>query len=74
MASQGEAWSDLRPDEHRSAATTLLLALEQAAFLLADNLRHQKVVSHSFPNIREYLIIDFNLTIEAYYQTTRICL
>ena len=53
IGSQEEAWGDLSPAEHRSAATTLLLALEQAAFLLADNLRHQKTVNDSKPNICE---------------------
>lgn len=55
IGSQEDAWGDLRPAEHRAAATALLLGLEQAAFLLADNLRHQKIVGHSHPNIREYL-------------------
>lgn len=51
IGSQEDAWGDLRPAEHRAAATALLLGLEQAAFLLADNLRQQKIVGHSHPNI-----------------------
>ncbi|KAF2354530.1 GAIN domain N-terminal [Trinorchestia longiramus] len=51
IGSQEDAWGDLQPNEHRAAVTTLLLGLEQAAFLLADNLRHQKVVVESYPNI-----------------------
>ncbi|KAA0186104.1 hypothetical protein HAZT_HAZT010407 [Hyalella azteca] len=51
IGSQEDAWGDLQPDEHRAAVTALLLGLEQAAFLLADNLRQQKVVVDSYPNI-----------------------
>uniref|UniRef100_A0A6A7FTK4 Latrophilin Cirl-like isoform X6 n=1 Tax=Hirondellea gigas TaxID=1518452 RepID=A0A6A7FTK4_9CRUS len=48
---QEEAWGDLRPSEHQAAATALLLGLEEAAFLLANNLRQQKTVGHSLTNI-----------------------
>ncbi|XP_069974867.1 latrophilin Cirl isoform X5 [Penaeus vannamei] len=51
MGGQRDAWADLRPPEHRAAATALLLGLEEAAFLLADNLHHEKTVNHAESNI-----------------------
>ncbi|XP_042859816.1 latrophilin Cirl-like isoform X4 [Penaeus japonicus] len=51
VGGQRDAWADLRPPEHRAAATALLLGLEEAAFLLADNLHHEKTVNHAEPNI-----------------------
>lgn len=54
MGGQRAAWADLRPPEHRAAATALLLGLEEAAFLLAKNLHHEKTVTHAEHNIREY--------------------
>lgn len=53
VGGQQAAWADLRPLEHRAAATSLLLGLEEAAFLLANNLHHEKTVRHSEANIRE---------------------
>jgi len=57
MGGQRAAWADLRPPEHREAATALLLGLEEAAFLLANNLHHEKTVTHAEHNIREYCIL-----------------
>lgn len=54
MGGQRDAWADLRPPEHRAAATALLLGLEEAAFLLADNLHHEKTVNHAESNICKY--------------------
>ncbi|XP_068218280.1 latrophilin Cirl-like isoform X8 [Palaemon carinicauda] len=48
---QRAAWGDLRPPEHQVAATALLLGLEEAAFLLADNLHQEKTVIHAESNI-----------------------
>ncbi|XP_064087853.1 latrophilin Cirl-like isoform X4 [Macrobrachium nipponense] len=48
---QRAAWGDLRPPEHQAAATALLLGLEEAAFLLADNLHQEKTVIHAESNI-----------------------
>ncbi|XP_050720067.1 adhesion G protein-coupled receptor L1-like isoform X2 [Eriocheir sinensis] len=51
VGGQQAAWADLRPLEHRAAATSLLLGLEEAAFLLANNLHHEKTVRHAEANI-----------------------
>ncbi|KAK8747712.1 hypothetical protein OTU49_016552, partial [Cherax quadricarinatus] len=51
VGGQRAAWADLRPPEHRAAATALLLGLEEAAFLLANNLHHEKTVKHAETNI-----------------------
>ncbi|XP_076048688.1 latrophilin Cirl-like isoform X6 [Oratosquilla oratoria] len=51
VARQRAAWGDLRPEEHRQAATSLLLGLEEATFLLADNLHHEQTVVHAESNI-----------------------
>lgn len=53
VGGQQAAWADLRPLEHRAAATSLLLGLEEAAFLLANNLHHEKTVRLAEANIRE---------------------
>lgn len=57
MGGQHAAWADLRPLEHRAAATTLLLGLEETAFLLANNLHHEKTVRHAETNIRECVAV-----------------
>ena len=57
MGGQQAAWEDLRPLEHRAAATSLLLGLEETAFLLANNLHHEKTVRHAEANIRECLVV-----------------
>ncbi|XP_071523911.1 latrophilin Cirl-like isoform X2 [Panulirus ornatus] len=51
VGGQRAAWADLRPPEHRAAATALLLGLEEAAFLLANNLHYEKTVNHAEANI-----------------------
>ncbi|XP_042221217.1 adhesion G protein-coupled receptor L3-like isoform X2 [Homarus americanus] len=51
VGGQRAAWADLRPPEHRAAATALLLGLEEAAFLLANNLHYEKTVKFAESNI-----------------------
>ena len=50
---------DLRPAEHRAAATALLLGLEEAAFLLADNISQEKTIRKAAPHIRQFLLQKF---------------
>ncbi|XP_063843506.1 adhesion G protein-coupled receptor L2-like isoform X7 [Scylla paramamosain] len=65
MGGQQAAWADLRPLEHRAAATSLLLGLEETAFLLANNLHHEKTVRHAEANILLRLQVMETRNVEA---------
>jgi len=51
---QMASWKDLSHQEQMRVATSLLIGLEENAFLLADTLKHEKTIMHEGKNIREY--------------------
>ena len=53
-AAQLPAWRDLGRDERRRAATSLLIGLEQNAFLLSDNVLPDRTILEIDRNLREY--------------------
>lgn len=52
-ASQHSSWKDLSYKEQMSVATSLLIGLEENAFLLADTVMSKKTVDREFKNIRK---------------------
>ena len=52
--SQLPAWQDLGRDERRRAATSLLIGLEQNAFLLSDNVLADRTILEIDRNLREW--------------------
>ena len=54
---QSDSWRDLSYEEQIEFAKSLLLGLEENAFLLADTLTYEKNVVHERRNIREYTFI-----------------
>ena len=52
-AAQQASWLDLTYQEQMRVATSLLMGLEENAFLLADTVIREKTVVHKDKNIRE---------------------
>ena len=52
-----QGWVDLGRDEAGQAATSLLVAVEENAFLLADSVTSEKIIIKPTENIRKSLII-----------------
>ena len=48
------SWSDLSSDDVATAATALMVGLEENAFLLADSVSTEKIIIKPTTNIREY--------------------
>lgn len=68
-ASQHSSWKDLSYKEQMSVATSLLIGLEENAFLLADTVMSKKTVDREFKNIRkQHLILNSNTTVEKLNQ------
>lgn len=53
-ASQHASWKDLSYKEQMSVATSLLIELEENAFLLADTVMREKTVDQVVKNISKY--------------------
>jgi latrophilin 1 len=51
-----QSWIDLGRDEAGQAATSLMVAVEENAFLLADSVTSEKIIIKPTENIREYSI------------------
>lgn len=51
---QMASWKDLSHQEQMRVATSLLIGLEENAFLLADTLMQEKTIMHEGKNICEY--------------------
>jgi hypothetical protein len=49
-----QSWIDLGRDEAGQAATSLMVAVEENAFLLADSVTSEKIIIKPTENIREY--------------------
>lgn len=67
-SSQHPSWHDLSYSEQMRVATSLLIGLEENAFLLADTVMREKTVNQKFKNISKYhlmishyIIIKFRL-------------
>lgn len=54
-SSQHPSWRDLSYKEQMSVATSLLIGLEENAFLLADTVMSNKIVDKEFKNICKYI-------------------
>lgn len=52
--SQMASWKDLAHKDQMRVATSLLIGLEENAFLLADTLMNEKTIKHEDKNICEY--------------------
>ena len=48
-----QSWIDLGRDEAGQAATSLMVAVEENAFLLADSVTSEKIIIKPTENIRE---------------------
>ena len=48
-----QSWKDLGRDEAAQAATSLMVAVEENAFLLADSVTSEKIIIKPTENIRE---------------------
>lgn len=55
-ASQHASWKDLSFKEQMSVATSLLIELEENAFLLADTVTREKTVDQVVKNISKYFL------------------
>ena len=50
-----QSWIDLGRDEAGQAATSLMVAVEENAFLLADSVTSEKIIIKPTENIRKYI-------------------
>ena len=50
------SWADLTHDDVAAAATSLMVGLEENAFLLADSVTTEKIIIKPTNNIRKYLV------------------
>ena len=51
-----QGWIDLGREEAGQAATGLMVAVEENAFLLADSVTSEKIIIKPTENIREYFL------------------
>lgn len=60
-SSQHPSWRDLSYKEQMSVATSLLIGLEENAFLLADTVMSKKTVDREFKNICKFVLFIYFL-------------